>query len=341
VLDEVETIQRVCSDARDKSLNALRQLIDEVDAGRYPGLYILMTGTPAFFDGPQGIQRLEPLAQRLSVDFQTDARFDNPRAVQIRLPAFDLDRLCLVGRRVRDVFVQHTASANHIAERCDDAYIRELAEAVAGKLGGKVGIAPRIFLKKLVADVLDRIDQFEDFPPRKHYELTLQHTEIGFQLCQAMQHLLATDDPRETWSRRARQQLETVRAEFRWLDADGTVVVADQQGGAEWWTFAGMGANATLAHELAQATHRHIRYDSLSVTFEPPISFNTLEQALAELRTQDVNLLRPIVDERAIEGLKFSACLPHDLALDMLRARLCDPAATSSALHSPLRFVSL
>lgn len=162
---------------------------------------------------------------------------------------------------------------------------------------------------------------------------------LGFQLCQAMQHLLATDDHRKTWSQRARQQIEAVRAEFRWLDADGTVVVADRQGGAAWWTFAGMGANATLAHELAPAIHNHICHDSFSVTFEPPISFNTLEQALAELRTRNVNLLRPVVDERAIEGLKFSECLPHDLALDMLRARLCDPAATSSALHRPLRFV--
>jgi hypothetical protein len=77
VLDEIETIQRMRSDVRDKSLNALRQLIDEVDAGRFPGLYLLITGTPSFFDGPQGIKRLEPLAQRLHVDFQTEDRFDN------------------------------------------------------------------------------------------------------------------------------------------------------------------------------------------------------------------------------------------------------------------------
>ena len=37
VLDEVETLQRVRSDVRDKALNALRQLLDEIDAGRYPG----------------------------------------------------------------------------------------------------------------------------------------------------------------------------------------------------------------------------------------------------------------------------------------------------------------
>lgn len=178
VLDELETIQRVRSDVRDKSLNALRQLIDEVDSGRFPGLYLLITGTPAFYDGPQGISRLEPLAQRLHVDFQTDARFDNPRAVQIRLPAFSLERLGLVGCKVRDIFKEHTESADRIASFCDDDYVKDLARAVAGKLGGKVGVAPRIFLKKLVADILDRIDQFPDFNPREHYKLTMNDAEM-------------------------------------------------------------------------------------------------------------------------------------------------------------------
>jgi hypothetical protein len=178
ILDEVETIQRVRSDVRDKSLNALRQLIDEVDAGRFPGLYLLITGTTPFYEGPQGIQRLEPLAQRLHVDFQTDARFDNPRAVQLRLPGFSLDRLCAVGCRVRDIFAQHAREPARVRELCDDRYIRDLAEGVAGKLGGKIGVAPRIFLKKLVADVLDRVDQFAEFEPRAHYALTLSETEL-------------------------------------------------------------------------------------------------------------------------------------------------------------------
>ena len=178
ILDEAETIQRVRGDVRDKSLNALRQLIDEVDGGRFPGLYLLVTGTPAFFDGPQGVQRLEPLAQRLHVDFGTEARFDNPRAVQIRLAAFDLDRLVQVGCRVRSIYQEHCPSAARIAEKCDDAYVRDLASAVAGRLGGRVGIAPRVFLKKLVADVLDRIDQFSDFDPRQHYALTVSETEL-------------------------------------------------------------------------------------------------------------------------------------------------------------------
>jgi hypothetical protein len=72
VLDEVETLQRMRSDARDRALNALRQLIDEIDAGRFPGLYLLITGTPAFFDGPQGASRLQPLELLLLIVFSFD-----------------------------------------------------------------------------------------------------------------------------------------------------------------------------------------------------------------------------------------------------------------------------
>ncbi|MBF0127170.1 MAG: BREX system ATP-binding protein BrxD [Magnetococcales bacterium] len=178
VLDEVETLQRVRTDVRDKGLNALRQFIDEVDSGRFPGLYLLITGTPAFFEGPQGMQRLAPLAQRLNVDFATEARFDNPRAVQIRLPGFDLSKLGQVGRNIRDLYAQGAGSKERIRHLADDGYVNDLARAVTGNLGGKVGIAPRIFLRKLVGEVLDRIDQFPDFNPREHYALTLKESDL-------------------------------------------------------------------------------------------------------------------------------------------------------------------
>jgi hypothetical protein len=152
--------------------------MDEVDAGRYPGLYLLVTGTPAFFDGPQGVQRLQPLAQRLHVDFTADPRFDNPRAVQIRLHNFDLAKLEEVGRRVRHAFADGSSQGERIRALVDDAYIATLAQAVTGGLGGRVGVAPRIFLKKLVGEVLDRVDQFAEFDPRRDYALTISDTEL-------------------------------------------------------------------------------------------------------------------------------------------------------------------
>src|SRR5258706_5366843 len=167
VLDEVETLQRVRGDIREKSLNALRQLIDEVYGGRFQGLYLLVTGTPPFFDGPQGIQRLPPLAQRLHVEFGPEDRFDNPRAVQIRLRNFDIQGLVEVGRRVRDLVAEGSPTEDRIRRLADDAYLEALARAMVGALGGKVGLAPRLYLKKLVGDVLDRIEQFPEFDPRK------------------------------------------------------------------------------------------------------------------------------------------------------------------------------
>ena len=179
VLDEVETLQRMRTDTREKGLNALRQWIDEIDAGRYAGLYLVVTGTPAFFEGPQGVHRLAPLAQRLHVDFGTDRRFDNPRAVQVRLAPFDHMALLSVGRRVRDIYAEGQPNEQRLRRIVDDNYLDTLARAVAGGLGGKVGVAPRLFLKKLVADILDRVDLHEDFDPRRHYTLTLADSEMS------------------------------------------------------------------------------------------------------------------------------------------------------------------
>lgn len=187
VLDEVETLQRVRSDVREKSLNALRQLLDEIDSGRFPGLYLVITGTPAFYDGQQGVKRLPPLAQRLEVDFTTDARFDNPRAPQIRLAGFTQESLIELGSRIRDIFAVGADEPDRIAAVVDDRYIADLAAAVAGELGGKTGVAPRLFLKKLVNDVLDRVDLHPDFDPRVDYRLTMSPTEL-------------TDDERESRS---------------------------------------------------------------------------------------------------------------------------------------------
>jgi hypothetical protein len=178
VLDEIETLQRLRSDVRDKGLNALRQLVDDVDSGRFPGLYLLITGTPVFYDGPQGVTRLTPLAQRLATDFGTDARFDSPRAVQIRLTGFDLPKLAKLGTAIRDVYASGSNAADRIMRLVDDAYVADLSRAVAGELGGQVGVAPRVFLRKLVADVLDRVAEFDDFDPRQHYRLTLSATEL-------------------------------------------------------------------------------------------------------------------------------------------------------------------
>lgn len=178
VLDEVETLQRIRSDARAKALNALRQLVDEIHDGHFPGLYLLITGTPAFFEGRQGIPLLPPLADRLHTEFAKDPRFDNPRAPQLRLTGFDQPRLIELGTRVRALYVAGVPDPDRVASVADDAFLQRFSAAVAGELGGRVGIAPRLFLRKLV-DVLDKIEQFPDFDAYRDYEVRIADTELS------------------------------------------------------------------------------------------------------------------------------------------------------------------
>jgi hypothetical protein len=80
---------------------------------------------------------------------------------------------------VRDLFADQAADPNRIRSVVDDAYLADLANGVAGRLGGKAGVAPRLYLRKLVAEVLDRVDQFSDFDPRRHYAPTLNPREMS------------------------------------------------------------------------------------------------------------------------------------------------------------------
>jgi hypothetical protein len=87
-------------------------------------------------------------------DSRVGGRVGSARAVQIRLPGFTRDGLLELGGRVRDLYA--LGASSRVPELVDDGYVAVLAEAVAGSLGGKVGVAPRVFLKKFVGDVAGR-----------------------------------------------------------------------------------------------------------------------------------------------------------------------------------------
>ncbi|MEZ6051286.1 MAG: DEAD/DEAH box helicase [Planctomycetaceae bacterium] len=162
---------------------------------------------------------------------------------------------------------------------------------------------------------------------------------LGFRMSQAIRRILAIDEDRECWSRRAKDRISEIRQEFAWLHAVSSIAVLAGSGEAEWWTFGGNRANATLARELAQETRSRISHDSFTLTFEKAIKLQDVEQAIGVVRQSDVAEMRPIVDEAAIEGLKFSECLPIDLATEMLERRLQDQESTQRVLEEHVRCV--
>ncbi|MGJ6979252.1 BREX system ATP-binding domain-containing protein [Aestuariimicrobium soli] len=83
-----------------------------------------------------------------------------------------------MGMKVVDLYADGAGAAARVRGVVDEAYVDELAAATGGRLGGQVGVAPRIFIKKLVGEVLDRVDQFPDFDPQHDYALTVRTDEL-------------------------------------------------------------------------------------------------------------------------------------------------------------------
>jgi hypothetical protein len=144
VIDEAETILRMRTDVRGKSLNGIRQIIDA--AGRYPGLLWIFTGTPEFFDTRRGVAGLQPLHDR--IEFQKENGLVTMRQSQLELRPFDRDRLKDVGLRLRELYPM--GDPNVVKQKITPERIASMVDEVTQGFHGDVGVVPRQFLRRLV-----------------------------------------------------------------------------------------------------------------------------------------------------------------------------------------------
>lgn len=162
VIDEAETILRMRTDSRNKSLNGIRQIADA--AGSYPGLLWLFTGTPEFFDSRHGVAKLPPLHDRIR--FMKQGRFASLRQPQLELVPFDADRLRAVAVRLRNLYP--SVDRGRIAQMIDATFIERLVSEVTAGFRGDVGVVPRQFLREFV-NQLDLVEEHPDYDPMRVY----------------------------------------------------------------------------------------------------------------------------------------------------------------------------
>jgi hypothetical protein len=158
VIDEAETILRMKSDVRQKSLNGMRQILD--GAGSYASLLWLFTGTPDFFDTHRGVKGLQPLHDR--VQFREEQGYTPLKQPQLQLKPFDRTRLKEVAMKLRSLFP--SADRPGFEARVTPEYIDALVDEVTTGFKGDVGVVPRQFLRRLVT-VFDAVEEFPDFHP--------------------------------------------------------------------------------------------------------------------------------------------------------------------------------
>ena len=166
VIDEAETILRMRTDSRHKSLNGIRQISDA--SGDYPGLLWIFTGTPDFFDNRKGVAGLAPLHDRIR--FLEDGKFASLRQPQLQLKPFDAARLKAVALRLRELYPM--PNRQRVLTRVSDAFIDRLVAKVTEGFRGDVGVVPRQFLRELV-NVMDLVDENEDYIPDDAYGFTM------------------------------------------------------------------------------------------------------------------------------------------------------------------------
>ncbi len=170
VIDEAETLLRVRSDARGKSLNAMRQIVDS--ASTYPGLLWVFTGTPTFFDDRQGVKGVEALHARIK--YEEFNGVPSLRQPQLALKPFDRDRLSKVALKLRSL---HPDLAPEDAERrLPRELLEKIIDEVTKGFKGDVGVVPRQFLRKLV-NILDVLA--DDDKQDAHAMLGFAPTELS------------------------------------------------------------------------------------------------------------------------------------------------------------------
>lgn len=162
IIDEAETILRMRSDSRGKSLNGIRQISDA--ASGYPGLLWLFTGTPEFFDMRQGVAGLPPLHDRIR--FVKQGQFASLRQPQLELKPFDAPRLKQVAVALRELY---PARDRIRLETCvSDGFIDRLVRDVTAGFRGDVGVVPRQFLREFVMQ-MDLVEQEPEYDPLRDY----------------------------------------------------------------------------------------------------------------------------------------------------------------------------
>jgi ATP-dependent Lhr-like helicase len=157
----------------------------------------------------------------------------------------------------------------------------------------------------------------------------------SFSLTRAARDVLLGSDPPVALTARAARVLGEIRdAEQDSVHRVGTVVTREGHD-VRWWTWAGYRANVTLAATLSDLVDQEQRFGDAFVRLRSDLTPDLWRAGVGDAAKR---LCLPAVDERALQGLKFSDALPARLAEATLAARLADLGSASHVLGERVRF---
>jgi ATP-dependent Lhr-like helicase len=163
---------------------------------------------------------------------------------------------------------------------------------------------------------------------------------LGYELCQSMRDVLASDDVDASWSKRAVEVIARLREEHAFLRDGEHAPMVSESDGITWWTFAGARANQLLARviEAELGGRCVVRDTSISCREEAGNSVAALRdlvRRLAELRRpNEEDVRRFATPSGKARFSKFEPCLPKALLLDLVSEHAVDLIGARAALSA-------
>lgn len=146
-------------------------------------------------------------------------------------------------------------------------------------------------------------------------------------VCDAIRNVLAGEDPSGVvLTARASDRLGRLRSSFRWVQPGKTAVTLGESG-LRWWTFAGLHANASIMAGMGDLLGG-TRPDNLFIKLADDVATADGIRSYSDALDPESLPVSWIAADLAA-NLKFTDCLPEDVALDVAGARVADPVGVS------------
>ena len=161
---------------------------------------------------------------------------------------------------------------------------------------------------------------------------------FGFELCRAIKDVLEEKPPGCEISKRATNTLQSLRHEFGWL-TPGQTTLLNSSDGTRWWTFGGLLANSTIAQLLRQLGIKAGKADNFAIRIDDRDTSLRWDSIMGEMRSIPESDIVASIDPKTLSQLKFSSCLPDDLATKELELRLSNPDTCAKLISETVAVV--
>ena len=190
-----------------------------------------------------------------------------------------------------------------------------------------------------------------DWPRREAYVVPAetkgksqwQGSRIGlsWNFARAVKDLLTDVGESQHWTSRAKEKFVELRLGHSMLRSDSDVILIDREANELcWYSYAGAAINTVLADRIRSSGAGSVMAGDFWIRIAGTTDAQRILDLLRNMTPDEILESFPI-DEEFLENLKFSECLPVDLAECILRGRLLKIVDLEKALSADVVFVVL